>query len=57
MSKKTIITYLRKYDATVKIVVMDMSRAFKAAIQKALGKLTMIADQFYFAGYVYLKPR
>ena len=37
--KDTIKDYLRQYGAKVKVVVMDMSQAFKAAVQQALDRV------------------
>ncbi|MGF9641377.1 transposase, partial [Salinimicrobium profundisediminis] len=51
--KKTIKQYLRKYGARVKVVVMDMSPSFKAAVQQALGKPVIVADRFHFVRYIY----
>jgi transposase len=51
--KRTIKQYLRKYGANVKVVVMDMSPSFKAAVQQALGKPVIVADRFHFVRYIY----
>lgn len=51
--KKTIKQYLQQHGAGVGIVVMDMSPAFKAAVQQALGKPVIIADRFHFCRYIY----
>src|SRR5690625_3468553 len=47
--KETIEKYLISCDTgQVQVVVMDMSRAFKSAVEKALGNPTIIADRFHF---------
>lgn len=51
--KETIVAYLREHGANVDIVVMDMSHAFRAAVQKALTKPIIIADRFHFVRYAY----
>lgn len=51
--KKTIKQYLRKYGSNVEVVIMDMSPAFKAAVQQALGKPVIVADRFHFVRYIY----
>jgi transposase len=51
--KSTIEDYLRKHGAEVKVVVMDMSHSFKAAVQTALSKPVIVADRFHFVRYVY----
>ena len=51
--KKTITNYLRKYGAKVEVVIMDMSRTFKAAVRKALDKPIIVADHFHFCRYIY----
>ena len=51
--KATIEAYLSKYGANVKVVVMDMSHSFKAAVNKALGNPVIIADRFHFVRYMY----
>ena len=51
--KETIVAYLREHGANVEIVVMDMSHAFRAAVQKALNKPIIIADRFHFVRYAY----
>jgi len=46
---KTVEEYLRNCDTgNVQIVVMDMSRTFKYAVQRALGSPMIIADRFHF---------
>lgn len=52
-SKKTIEQYLRKKGSKVEIVSMDMSYAFKSAIEKVLDKPVIVADRFHFSRYVY----
>jgi len=37
----------------VKMVVMDMSHSFKAAVDQALGNPIIIADRFHFCRYIY----
>src|SRR5690625_6152116 len=45
---ETIEKYLISCDtSSVQIVVMDMSRAFKSAVQKAIGNPVIIADRFH----------
>ncbi|WP_047983024.1 ISL3 family transposase [Ornithinibacillus californiensis] len=51
--KKTIKQYLQKHGAKVEVVIMDMSPAFKAAVQNALGKPIIVADRFHFCRYIY----
>jgi transposase len=51
--KETIKNYLRKHGAKVKIVSMDMSYAFKAAVEQALDKPIIVADRFHFVRYMY----
>lgn len=51
--KETIKRYLQQHGASVKIVIMDMSHAFKAAVKKALGKPVIVADRFHFCRYIY----
>lgn len=51
--KATIRQYLQQHGAAVKIVVMDMSPSFKAAVRQALGKPVIIADRFHFCRYIY----
>ncbi|WP_246946200.1 ISL3 family transposase [Bacillus pinisoli] len=51
--KNTIKHYLKKHGANVQIVIMDMSSAFKAAVQEALGKPVIVADRFHFCRYIY----
>ena len=51
--KTTIEAYLREHGAGVKVVVMDMSHSFKAAVQKALSKPVIVADRFHFVRYIY----
>ncbi len=46
---KTVEEYFRNCDTgNVQIVVMDMSRAFKYAVQRAFGNPLIIADRFHF---------
>lgn len=52
-SKATIKHYLKKFGSQVKIVIMDMSYSFKAAVQGALGRPVIVADRFHFCRYVY----
>jgi len=52
-SLKTIKNYLREKGAKVQVVIMDMSHAFKSAVQQALGKPIIVADRFHFCRYVY----
>lgn len=49
----TIESYLREHGTNVKVVVMDMSRTFKAAVQKVLSKPVIVADHFHFVRYIY----
>lgn len=51
--KDTIKEYLRKHGHHVKVVVMDMSPSFKAAVDQALGKPVVVADRFHFCRYIY----
>jgi transposase len=51
--KRTIKQYLQKYGSKVEIVIMDMSHSFKAAVQEALGRPVIVADQFHFCRYIY----
>lgn len=51
--KETIEAYLREHGAEVKVVVMDMSHSFKAAVQKGLSKPLIVADRFHFVRYIY----
>jgi len=51
--KQTVKDYLRRYGEKVKMVVMDMSPSFKAAVDQALGKPIVIADRFHFCRYIY----
>ena len=50
--KETIKDYLRKHGARVQVVVMDMSQAFKAAVQQALDRPIIVADSFHFVRYM-----
>ncbi|MBQ6794186.1 MAG: ISL3 family transposase [Butyricimonas sp.] len=50
--KETIKDYLRKHGAKVQVVVMDMSQAFKAAVQQALDRPIIVADSFHFVRYI-----
>lgn len=50
----TIMAYLRSCDTgNVQIVVMDLSKAFKSAVRKALGNPLIIADRFHYMRQVY----
>src|SRR5690606_14244205 len=51
--KDTLKNYLRKHGQHVKVVVMDMSPSFKAAVDEALGKPVVVADRFHFCRYIY----
>ncbi|PLR90795.1 ISL3 family transposase [Bacillus sp. T33-2] len=51
--KKTIKCYLQKHGSQVQVVIMDMSPAFKAAVQSALGRPVIVADRFHFYRYIY----
>lgn len=51
--KETLKKYLRKHGDNVKVVVMDMSKSFKAAVDQALGKPVVVADRFHFCRYIY----
>ncbi|MFB4170156.1 ISL3 family transposase [Virgibacillus sp. JSM 102003] len=51
--KETLKEYLRKYGDKVKVVVMDMSQSFKAAVDQALGGPIIVADRFHFCRYIY----
>lgn len=51
--QETIEAYLREHGANVKVVVMDMSQSFKAAVRKTLAKPVIIADRFHFVRYIY----
>lgn len=51
--KDTLKNYLRKHGQHVKVVVMDMSPSFKAAVDEALGKPVVVADRFHFSRYIY----
>ena len=50
--KETIKDYLRQHGAKVQVVVMDMSQAFKAAVQQALDRPIIVADSFHFVRYM-----
>lgn len=52
-SVKTVKNYLRKKGHDVKVVVMDMSYAFKSAVEKALGNPVIVADRFHFCRYIF----
>ncbi|WP_090851207.1 ISL3 family transposase [Paraliobacillus sp. PM-2] len=52
-SVRTVKKYLAKKGSQVKMVVMDMSYSFKAAVKKALGNPIIIADRFHFCRYIY----
>lgn len=50
----TIENYLKQCDTSnVQIVVMDLSKAFKAAIRRQLGEPMIIADRFHFMRQAY----
>nr|WP_249260778.1 transposase [Virgibacillus pantothenticus] len=50
----TIKEYLQSRDTCkVQIVVMDLSKSFKQAVQKALGNPLIIADRFHYMRQVY----
>uniref|UniRef100_UPI0035714F81 transposase n=1 Tax=Virgibacillus pantothenticus TaxID=1473 RepID=UPI0035714F81 len=50
----TIKEYLQSRDTSkVQIVVMDLSKSFKQAVQKALGNPLIIADRFHYMRQVY----
>lgn len=51
--KETIKHYLQKHGDQVRIVIMDMSQSFKAAVKKALDRPVIIADHFHFSRYIY----
>lgn len=51
--KETLKRYLRKHGDQVKVVVMDMSQSFKAAVDQALGGPIVVADRFHFCRYIY----
>lgn len=51
--KETIKHYLATYGAAVKIVVMDMNPAFKAAVQSALNRPVIVADRFHYCRYIH----
>ncbi|MGJ9385939.1 transposase [Salipaludibacillus sp. CF4.18] len=51
---ETIEKYFRGCDyGSVEIVVMDLSKAFKEAIRRALGDILIIADRFHYMRQVY----
>ncbi|WP_044748614.1 ISL3 family transposase, partial [Bacillus alveayuensis] len=51
---KTIETYLKQCDkGNVQIVVMDLSKSFKKAVQRQLGNPLIIADRFHFMRQAY----
>lgn len=50
--KETIKHYLSKYGANVQMVVMDMNASFKAAVNQALNRPTIIADRFHYCRYI-----
>ncbi|MGJ9383124.1 ISL3 family transposase [Salipaludibacillus sp. CF4.18] len=51
---ETIEKYFRGCDyGSVEIVVMDLSKAFKEAIRRALGDVLIIADRFHYMRQVY----
>ena len=52
-SVKKVKEYLREKGSKVEMVIMDMSHAFKSAVQKALGNPVIIADRFHFCRYIY----
>src|SRR5699024_5289512 len=51
--KSTVKAYLQKHGRQVKMVVMDMSLSFKAAVDQALESPIVIADRFHFCRYIY----
>jgi transposase len=51
--KETLVAYLREHGDNVKVVVMDMSPSFKAAVDQALGRPVVVADRFHFCRYIY----
>lgn len=51
--KETLKKYLRQHGHHVKMVVMDMSPSFKAAVDQALGGPIVVADRFHFCRYIY----
>ena len=51
--KETIHHYLSQYGLNVKMVVMDMNPAFKAAVKKALDRPVIIADRFHYCRYIH----
>src|SRR5699024_9963798 len=51
--KSTVKAYLQKHGRQVKVVVMDMSLSFKAAVDQALEIPIVIADRFHFCRYIY----
>ncbi|SFB06056.1 Transposase [Lentibacillus halodurans] len=51
--KETVKEYLRQHGDNVKVVVMDMSHSFKAAVDQALGGPVVVADRFHFCRYIY----
>ncbi|MER2191524.1 MAG: ISL3 family transposase [Solibacillus sp.] len=51
--KETIKHYLATYGAEVKIVVMDMNPAFKAAVKSALNSPVIVADRFHYCRYIH----
>ncbi|WP_017473104.1 IS21-like element helper ATPase IstB [Amphibacillus jilinensis] len=51
--KNAIKDYLQKHGQQIEVVIMDMSPAFKATVQKALGKPIIVADRFHFCRYIY----
>ncbi|MGP4078262.1 ISL3 family transposase, partial [Halobacillus sp. K22] len=52
-SVDTVRDYLREKGSEVEMVIMDMSHAFKSAVQKALGSPIIVADRFHFCRYIY----
>ncbi|WP_197057430.1 transposase, partial [Pontibacillus halophilus] len=52
-SVSTVKEYLREKGSKVEMVIMDMSHAFKSAVQKALGRPIIVADRFHFCRYIY----
>ncbi|SIS97523.1 ISL3 family transposase [Salimicrobium salexigens] len=51
-SAETVKDYLKKKKSNVECVVMDMSYAFKSAVNKALNNPIIVADRFHFCRYI-----
>ncbi|MET3681924.1 transposase [Alkalibacillus flavidus] len=51
--KTTVYNYLKDHADTVKVVVMDMSPSYKAAVDQALNQPIIVADRFHFVRYIY----